>query len=58
MSEVGHYGDNAPAEGFFGVLERESTNRRRYPTIADARANVFDHTERFHKSQQAGGASS
>jgi transposase InsO family protein len=22
MSEVGHCGDNAPAEGFFGMLKR------------------------------------
>ncbi len=48
MSEVGHCGDNAPAEGFFGMLKRERTNRRRYRTLADARADVFDYIERFH----------
>lgn len=48
MSEVGHCGDNAPAEGFFGLLKRERINRRRYLTVADARADVFDYIERFH----------
>jgi putative transposase len=48
MSEVGHCGDNAPAEGFFGMLKRERINRRRYLTIADARSDVFDYIERFH----------
>jgi transposase InsO family protein len=37
MSDVGHRGDNAPAEGFFGMLKRERINRRRYRTAADAR---------------------
>ena len=48
MSEVGHYGDNAPAEGFFGLIKRERINRRRYLTLADARSDVFDYIERFH----------
>ena len=48
MSDVGHCGDNAPAEGFFGMLKRERINRRRYLTVADARADVFDYIERFH----------
>lgn len=48
MSAVGHCGDNAAAEGFFGMLKRERTNRRRYRTLADARADVFDYIERFH----------
>lgn len=48
MSDVGHCGDNAPAESFFGMLKRERINRRRYLTVADARADVFDYIERFH----------
>ena len=48
MSAVGHCGDNAPAEGFFGMLKRERINRRRYRTLAQARADVFDYIERFH----------
>jgi putative transposase len=48
MSAVGHCGDNAAAEGFFGMLKRERVNRQRYPTLAEARADVFDYIERFH----------
>jgi putative transposase len=48
MSAVGHYGDNAPAEGFFGMLKRERVNRRRYLSVAGARSDVFDYIERFH----------
>lgn len=48
MSDVGHCGDNAPAEGFFGMLKRERVNRRRYLTLAAARTDVFDYIERFH----------
>ena len=48
MSAVGHCGDNAACEGFFGVLKRERTNRTRYPTLDAARADVFDYVERFH----------
>ena len=48
MSAVGHCGDNAAAEGFFGMLKRERVNRRRYQTLAEARTEVFDYIERFH----------
>lgn len=48
MSDVGHCGDNAAAEGFFGMLKRERVNRRRYATVDEARADVFDYIERFH----------
>src|SRR5690606_16294318 len=48
MSAVGHCGDNAAMEGFFGMLKRERVHRRRYLTLADARADVFDYIERFH----------
>lgn len=48
MSAVGHCADNAPAEGFFGMLKRERVNRRRYSTRAEARSDVFDYIERFH----------
>ena len=47
-SAVGHCGDNAPAEGFFGMLKRERVNRRRYLTVRDARSDVFDDIECFH----------
>lgn len=48
MSAVGHCGDNAAAEGFFGLLKRERVNRRHYRTPAEARSDVFDYIERFH----------
>ncbi len=40
--------DNSAAETFFGVLKRERVNRRRYLTLAEARADIFDSIERFH----------
>ena len=48
MSEVGHCGDNAAAEGFFGLIKRERIHRRRYLSLAAARSDVFDYIERFH----------
>jgi putative transposase len=48
MSAVGHCGDNAAAEGFFGLLKRERVNRRCYRTRDDARSDVFDYIECFH----------
>ena len=35
-------------EGFFEMLKRERVHRRRYLTLAEARADVFDYIERFH----------
>ena len=51
MSAVGHCGDNAACEGFFGVLKRERIHHRRYRTRTEARADVFDYIERFHNSR-------
>lgn len=48
MSDVGHCGDNAAAEGFFGMLKRERVHRRRYLTLIQARSDVFDYIERFY----------
>lgn len=48
MSAVGHCGDNAACEGFFGMLKRERVNRTRYATLDIARADLFDYIERFH----------
>jgi len=48
MSAVGHCGDNAACEGFFGVLKRERINRMKYPTSDAARADLFNYIERFH----------
>ena len=48
MSAVGHCGDNAAAEGFFGMLKRERVYRRNYRTHAEARLDIFDYIERFY----------
>lgn len=48
MSAVGHCGDNAACEGFFGMLKRERIHRHHYPTLNAAKADVFDDIERFH----------
>ncbi len=34
-------------ESFFSTLKAERTNRRRYVTRDEARADVFDYIERF-----------
>lgn len=48
MSAVGHCGDNAACEGFFGVLKRERVHRVRYRTLDVAKSDLFDYIERFH----------
>ena len=48
MSAVGHCGDNAACEGFFGLLKRERVYRTTYPTLDAARSDVFEYIERFH----------
>ena len=48
MSVVGHCGDNAACEGFFGLLKRERIYRMTYPTLDAARADVFEYIERRH----------
>ncbi|TCO73701.1 putative transposase [Chromatocurvus halotolerans] len=52
MSAVGHCGDNAACEGFFGVLKRERVNRKKYRTRDIARSDVFDYIERFHNPRK------
>jgi putative transposase len=48
MSAVGHCGDNAACEGFFGMLKRERVHRKKYRTMDIARADIFNYIERFH----------
>lgn len=48
MSAIGHCGDNAACEGFFGMIKRERINRTRYPTRDSAKADVFNYIELFH----------
>ena len=48
MNAVGHCGDNAACEGFFGVLKRERAKRKKYRTMDIAKADIFNYIERFH----------
>jgi len=48
MSSVGHCGDNAACEGFFGMFKRERVYRTKYQTLDAARADVFEYIERRH----------
>ena len=48
ISAVGHCGDHAACEGFFGMFKRERIYRMKYPTLDAARADVFEYIERFH----------
>ena len=48
MSAVGHSGDNAACEGYFGLLKRERVYRTAYSTLDAARADVFEYIERCH----------
>jgi len=53
MSAVGSAADNAAIEGYFGLLlKRERVNRGQYQTRAEARADIFDHIERFHNPRK------
>lgn len=40
---VGHCGDNAACEGFFGLLKRDRVYRTRYRTRDEARADLSDY---------------
>jgi putative transposase len=48
MSRSGNVWDNSVMESFFSTLKIERCNRRRYATRDEARADVFDHIERFY----------
>lgn len=48
MSTVGHCGDNAAAEGFFGVSKRERVYSRSDRTHAEVGLVIFDYIERFY----------
>lgn len=48
MCAVGHCGDNAACDGFFGLLKRERIYRTTYPTLDPARSDVFEYIQRRH----------
>lgn len=52
MSRRGDCWDNAAMESFFSTLKTERTNRKRYRTRDEARADVFDFIERFYNPRR------
>ena len=55
MSDKGCCYDNAVVESFFASLKRERTQRKKYRTRAEARADVFDYIERFYNRKRRHG---
>lgn len=52
MSAKGNCYDNATMESFFGTLKSEEIYRRHFPTIAEARAAIFDYIETFYNRRR------
>ena len=52
MSRAGNVWDNSAMESFFSTLKTERTARKVYRTRNEARADVFDHIERFYNPQR------
>ena len=44
--------DNSPTESFFSTLKAERVDREMYRTREEARADVFDHIERFYNPKR------
>lgn len=52
MSRVGNCYDNAMKESFWSSLKREAINGRRFRTITEARAAVFEYIEVFYNRKR------
>lgn len=52
MSRRGNCHDNAVAESFFQLLQRERIRRKIYRTREEARSDVFDYIELFYNSRR------
>jgi putative transposase len=52
MSRRGNCRNNAVAESFFNLLERERVRRKKYKTREEARRDVFDYIELFYNPQR------
>jgi len=52
MSRRGNCHDNAVAESFFNLLNRERIRRRTYKTRVEARQDVFDYIEMFYNPKR------
>ncbi|MCR1553551.1 MAG: IS3 family transposase [Enterobacter cloacae] len=57
MSRRGNCHDNAVAESFFQLLERERIKNRIYGTREEARSDIFDYIEMFYNSKRRHGSS-
>lgn len=55
MSRRGNCHDNAVAESFFQLPERERIRRRTYTTRRQARDDVFDYIEFFYNPKRKHG---
>ena len=52
MSRRGNCWDNAATESFFSTMKTERTDRRRYHTRDEARADVFNYIEQFYNPRR------
>jgi putative transposase len=52
MSRSGDVWDNSVMESFFSTLKTERVRGRKYPTRAEAKADVFDYIERFYNPRR------
>ena len=52
MSRKGNCWDNAPTESFFNSLKNERVHGTRYPTKAEAKADLFDYIEPFYNRKR------
>jgi putative transposase len=52
MSRSGNVWDNAAMESFFSSLKTERTARKLYRSRDEAKADVFDHIERFYNPKR------
>ena len=52
MSRRGNCHDNAVAESYLQMLQREQIRRRTYPTCKAAKQDVFHYIERFYNPKR------
>ena len=52
MGSKGDCYDNAVAESFFATIKKELVDRRRWPTRAELRTEVFDYIETFYNRER------
>ena len=52
MSQKGDCWDNAPMEAFWGKMKTEWLSGRKFKTLAEAKAAVFEYVEIFYNRQR------